>query len=204
LCTLHRYRPGPLPFKTTGIHIYEFGGCVKIWSGQLCVLSPVTDPVLFHSKQPEYIFMNLEVLYTAEHSHRENTLKDHRRDIHLLVHVIRSKPMLLSNTLEDHQSEPHYWSSVQTHKSTVIREFSRDHTKKCTTSTRHTQCTHHHSCRDPVCSCRQFPCYPLPPVIRVIVLFLFPEPTLTWFVCSKRFVDLFRVRNWGSMTPHVF
>jgi len=66
LCTLHRHRPGSLPFKTTGIHIYEFGGCVKIWPGQLCVLSPVTDPVLFHSKQPEYIFMNLEVLYTAK------------------------------------------------------------------------------------------------------------------------------------------
>jgi hypothetical protein len=62
LCTLHRHRPGSLPFKTTGIHIYEFGGFVKIWPGQLCVLSPVTDPVLFHSKQPEYIFMNLEVV----------------------------------------------------------------------------------------------------------------------------------------------
>ncbi len=65
LCTLHRHRPGSLTFKTTGTHIYEFGGCVKICPGQLCVLSTVTDPVLFHSKQPEYIFMNLEVLYTA-------------------------------------------------------------------------------------------------------------------------------------------
>jgi hypothetical protein len=53
----------PLPFKTTGIiHIYEFGGCVKIWPLQLCVFSTVTDPVLFHSNQPEYIFMNLEVV----------------------------------------------------------------------------------------------------------------------------------------------
>ncbi len=25
LCTLPRHRPGSLPFKTTGIHIYEFG-----------------------------------------------------------------------------------------------------------------------------------------------------------------------------------
>jgi hypothetical protein len=70
-------------------------------------------------------------------------------------------------------------------KATVIREFSRHHTKKCTTSTRHAQCTHHRSCRDPVCSCRQFPCFPLPPAARVIVLFLFPKPTLLGFYTPK-------------------
>jgi len=87
-------------------------------------------------------------------SRRENTVNDHRRDIHLRVHVIRSKRMRLPNTLEDHRSEPHNWASAQSHKATVIRELSRHHTKKCTTSTRHAQCTHHRSCRDPACSCR--------------------------------------------------
>jgi hypothetical protein len=110
-------------------------------------------------------------------SRRENTVNDHRRDIHLRVHVIRSKRIRLSNTLEDHRSEPHNWASEQTHKATVIREFSRHHTKKCTTSTRHAQCTHHRLCRDPTCSCHQLPFFPLPPAARVIVLFLFPKPT---------------------------
>jgi hypothetical protein len=118
-------------------------------------------------------------------SRRENTVNDHRRDIHLRVHVIRSKRMRLPNTLEDHRSEPHNWASAQTHKATVIREFSRHHTKKCTTSTRHAQCTHHRSCRDPACSCRQLPCFPLPPAARVIVLFLFPKPTLLGFYAPK-------------------
>ncbi len=44
----------------------------------------------------------------------ENTVNDHRRDIHLRVHVTRSKRMCLSNTLEDHRSETHNWSSAQT------------------------------------------------------------------------------------------
>jgi hypothetical protein len=112
-------------------------------------------------------------------------VNDHRRDIHLRVHVIRSKRMRLPNTLEDHRSEPHNWASAQTHKATFIREFSRHHTKKCTTSTRHAQCTHHRSCRDPACSCRKLPCFPLPPAARVIVLFLFPKPTSRGFYTPK-------------------
>ncbi len=130
-------------------------------------------------------------------SRRENTVNDHRRDIHLRVHVIRSKRMCLPNTLEDHHSESHNWASTPTHKATVIREFSRHHTKKCTTSTRHAQCTHHRSYRDPACSCRQLPCFPFPPDARVIVVFV-SQTHFAWFLCSKRFADLFRVRNWGS------
>jgi hypothetical protein len=80
-----------------------------------------------------------------------------------------------------------------------IGGFSRHHTEKCTTSTRHPQYTHHRSWRDPSCSCPQLPCIPLPPAALVIVLFSFAKPSLTWFLFSKRFADLFRVRNWGSI-----
>jgi hypothetical protein len=131
-------------------------------------------------------------------SRRENTVNDHRRDTHLRVHVIRSKIMRLPNTLEDHRSEPHNWASAQTHKATVIREFSRYHTKKWTTSTRHAQYTHHRSCRDQTCSCRQLPWFPLPPAARVIVLFLFPKPTLTWFLLLKQvFIGFYAPKGMG-------
>ena len=67
LRTLHRHRPGSLPFKTTGILMYDFGGFVKIWRfrknlAQVNFAYSPPSQTLFHSKQPEYIFMNLEVV----------------------------------------------------------------------------------------------------------------------------------------------
>ncbi len=54
-------------------------------------------------------------------SRQEHTVNDHRRDIHLRVHVIRSKRMRLPNTLEDHRSEPHNWASAHTTAHAVTR-----------------------------------------------------------------------------------
>ncbi len=97
------------------------------------------------------------------------------------------------------QSSRKHGERPQTHTKPLLSVHFPGTTEKCTTSTRHTQCTHHRSWPDPLCSCRQLPYIPLPPAARVIVLFSFPKPTLTWFLCSKRFADLFRVRNWSSM-----
>jgi hypothetical protein len=118
-------------------------------------------------------------------SRRENTVNDHRRDIHLRVHVIRSKRMRLPNTLEDHRSEPHNWASAQTHKATVIRTFSRHHTEKCTTSTRHAQCTHHRSCRDPACSYTSFHAFLFLLLPVSSSCFCFPNPLCLVFMLQK-------------------
>ncbi len=65
----------------------------------------------------------------CHHSRQENSVNDHRHDIHLRVHITRSNHMHLPNTLEDHCSEPHNWASAHTHKSTVIRTTSHDVTR---------------------------------------------------------------------------
>ncbi len=56
-------------------------------------------------------------------SRRENTVNDHKRDIHLRVHIIRSKRMRLTNMLEDHHSKPHNWASGHTHKALLSVHF---------------------------------------------------------------------------------
>ncbi len=136
----------------------------------------------------------------CHHSRRENTVNDHRRDIHLRVHIIRSKCMSLPNTLEDHRSEPHNWASAHTHTKSLLSVHFPGTTQK---SAQHQQDIHSaHTTSHDVTRCIH--------VVSVLVFlflllpvssscFRFPNPLLTWVLSSKRFADLFRVRNWGSM-----
>ena len=130
-------------------------------------------------------------------SRRENTVNDHRRDIHLRVHVIRSKRMRLPNTLEDHRSEPHNWASAQqSHCYPWI--FPAPHkevhniNKTCTVHTPPLM-PWPGVFMSPASMLSSASCCPCHRLVFV------SQTHFAWFLCSKRFADLFRVRNWGSM-----